>query len=58
MFRRRARDREIREAQRVGQAMLAVYAELPCSILPGRVAATAPPVPVGPAEGGLVAPPG
>ncbi|MEU9123531.1 hypothetical protein AB0C96_27285 [Streptomyces sp. NPDC048506] len=42
MFRRRARaDREFREAQRAGQAMLAMHAELPVPDLPGRVSGPA-----------------
>ncbi|MFF4605752.1 hypothetical protein ACFY12_23795 [Streptomyces sp. NPDC001339] len=46
MFRRRARaDRDFREAQRAGQAMLRMLAELPCPISPGQAAATAPAVP-------------
>lgn len=46
MFRRRARaDRAFREAQRAGQAMLAMYAQQPWPADPGLVAAAVPATP-------------
>ncbi|MER5822144.1 hypothetical protein ABT086_07640 [Streptomyces mirabilis] len=39
---RRTRDREFREAQHAGQAMLAMHAELPLPDAPGPAAAKAP----------------
>lgn len=45
MFRRNRADREFREAQRAGQAVLAMHAEWPQPDAPGPVAAPAPAAP-------------
>ncbi|WP_371551526.1 hypothetical protein OG266_38835 [Streptomyces sp. NBC_00554] len=45
MFRRNRADREFREAQRAGQAVLAMHAEWPLPDSPGPVAAPAPAAP-------------
>ncbi|MDG4856713.1 hypothetical protein P8605_00770 [Streptomyces sp. T-3] len=45
MFRRRARDREFREAQRVGMALLAMHAQMPWPEDPGLASSTCPSAP-------------